>query len=66
MAGKQLAADCAVLADMALKEAAKEVGKSVAKWGIPLGGLTLLSQAEQVQSVGNALLDFAAKLAGSG
>ncbi|KMW60109.1 hypothetical protein AIOL_000261 [Candidatus Rhodobacter oscarellae] len=59
---KAIGAYCAELGDAALKESAKEVGKTGTKWAIGAGVTIYAAQTPQIQDFATRLLDLASKL----
>ena len=59
---KSILGYCAALGDIALKEGAKVVGSTGAKWAIGILAVSVSTQLPPLQSLARALLDFAQKL----
>lgn len=57
----QIASYCTGLGDIAIKEAAKQVGASIGKWGLPAAALYFAAQSPRLQELADALITLAGK-----
>lgn len=55
---------CGGKLDKAVDEAVRELGRAAGKWAIPLGAGLWATQAESVQALGRAMLEYARTLPG--